>query len=226
MAVSSWRLLEGEDPEFVVPGTVAQTAWVSQLRPLIVEMSAPGDTVFDPVAGWGTTMVACAVEGRRGIGVEIDESRVAFARERLARYEGQTMICGDARKPSLPDESVDMVLCDLPYFGTRYDPDVDPAADATLYALQDYDDYLTALDDVFASMARVMRPGAYAVACVHNRRIADRFVPLAWDTSRLLGRHLTLGDERIHLYPSTGTPDDPMRTNRAHEYVLVAAKPR
>ncbi|HKS46140.1 MAG TPA: DNA methyltransferase [Amycolatopsis sp.] len=220
MSVTSWRLLEGEDPEFVMRGSMAQTAWVSQLRPLIVELSEPGDLVFDPFAGWGTTMVACAVEGRRGIGVEIEKSRVEAARERLAGYEGQTMICGDARKPPLDDESVDMVLCDLPYFGTNYADDTE----STFYALRDYDDYLGALDDVFASMARVMRPGAHAVVCVHNRRIAGRFVPLAWDTSRVLGRHLTLGDERIHLYPRQGEPEDPMVTNRAHEYVLVAKR--
>jgi DNA modification methylase len=223
MAITSWRLLEGEDPQFIVPGSVAQTAWVSQVRPLIAEMSKPGDLIFDPFAGWGTTLVAAAAEGRRGVGLEIEPDRVEAARERLAGYQGQTMICGDARKPPLPEESVDMVLCDLPYFGTAHAA-AEPGPADTLYALSDYDDYLAALDDVFLSMSRVMRPGAHAVVCVHNRRIADRFVPLAWDTSRVLGRHLVLGDERIHLYPRTGTPESPLTTNRAHEYVLVAVK--
>jgi len=220
MSVSSWRLLEGEDPAFRIEGSQLSTAWVSQIRPLIAEMSKPGDLVFDPFAGWGTTMVAAAVEGRRGIGLEIEEDRVAVAIERLKAYEGQRMMVGDARKPPLEDETVDMVLCDLPYFGTKNSPD----ADGTLYALTGYEDYLSALEDVFAGMARVMKPGAHAVVCVHNRRINDRFVPLAWDTSKVLGRHLELGDERIHLYPRTGTPEDPMVTNRAHEHVLVAAK--
>jgi DNA modification methylase len=36
---------------------------------LVAELSKPGDMVFDPFAGWGSTLVACAVEGRRGIGL-------------------------------------------------------------------------------------------------------------------------------------------------------------
>ncbi|WP_256862599.1 hypothetical protein [Microbispora sp. GKU 823] len=97
--------------------------------------------------------------------------------------------------------------------------------DGQLYALRDYEDYLSALDDVFAAVTRVMRPGARAVLAVQNRRLAGRFVPLAWDVARVLGRHLTLGDERIHCYPRpVSDDDDPMVTNRSHEYLLVAAK--
>ncbi|MEU7905072.1 DNA methyltransferase [Actinoplanes sp. NPDC049118] len=222
MGVASWRVLDGEDAEFVMSSSVAQCAWVSQLRPLIVELSKPGDTVFDPFAGWGTTLVAAAVEGRRGIGMEISEERVAEARERLAGYSDQTMLCGDARKPPVPDESVDLVLCDLPYFGTSAEHA--STEEGTLYALQEYDDYLGAIEDVFAQLARVLKPGAHAVICVQNRRVAGRFVPLAWDAARVLGRHLVLGDERIHLYQKAASGDDPTVTNRAHEYLLVATK--
>jgi DNA modification methylase len=221
MGVQSWRILNGEDPEFA-GAFVAQCAWISQLRPLVAEFSKPGDLVFDPFAGWGSTLVACAVEGRRGIGLEISEPRVEQARERLAGYADQTMLCGDARKPPLPDESVDLVLADLPYFGTKLDAESD--SDGTFYALQGYDDYLAALDDAVAAFTRIMRPGAHAVISVQNRRVGNRFVPLAWDTARLLSRYLTLGDERIHLYNKAATDDDPMVSNRAHEYVLVAVK--
>jgi DNA modification methylase len=222
MGVASWRVLDGEDAEFAFSSPVAQCAWVSQLRPLIAELTKPGDTVFDPFAGWGSTLVAAAAEGRRGIGLEISAERVEDARGRLAGYPEQSMLCGDARKPPVPDESVDLVLCDLPYFGTS--PENASTEDGTLYALQGYEDYLGALDDVFAQMARVLRPGAYAVICVQNRRVAGRFVPLAWDAARVLGRHLVLGDERIHLYDRPVSGDDPTVTNRAHEYLLVARK--
>lgn len=58
---------------------------------------------------------------------------------------------------------------------------------------------MAALDEAFAAVARVVRPGAYAVVAVQNRRIGDRFVPLAWDAACVLGRRPTLGDERVHL---------------------------
>ncbi len=220
--MASWRVLHGEDPEFALSSSVAQCAWVSQLRPLIAEFTEPGDTVFDPFAGWGSTLVAAAAEGRRGIGLEIAPERVELAQERLARYPDQTMLCGDARKPPVDDESVDLVLCDLPYFGTA--PQHASTDDGTLYALAEYDDYLGAIDDAFAQVARVLRPGGHAVVCVQNRRLAGRFVPLAWDAARVLGRHLVLGDERIHLYEKAADGNDPTLTNRAHEYLLVATR--
>ncbi|WP_432839349.1 TRM11 family SAM-dependent methyltransferase [Dactylosporangium sp. CA-092794] len=222
MGISSWRVLTGEDDEFAAPTAIAQCAWVSQLRPLIAELSKPGDLVFDPFAGWGTTLIACAAEGRRGIGVEISPSRVEQARERLAGHPDQTMLCGDARTPPVAADSIDLVLTDLPYFGTALDAGSD--ADGTLYALREYKDYLGALDEVFAALATVLRPGGIAVVCAQNRRIADRFVPLAWDTARVLGQHLTLGDERVHLYDKAASGSDPLVTNRAHEYVLLATR--
>ncbi|WP_329182467.1 TRM11 family SAM-dependent methyltransferase [Streptomyces sp. NBC_01477] len=223
MGMSSWRVLGEEDPEFTEEEVAGQSGLVSQLRPLIAELSKPGDLVFDPFAGWGTTLVACAAERRLGVGIEINPSRAEEARQRVARYPEQRMLCGDARRPPLDPDTVDLVLCDLPYFGT--DLDLEAPDPGQMYALRDYDVYLAALDEIFAAVARVMRPGAYAVIAVQNRRIADRFVPLAWDASRVLGRHLTLGDERVHLYDwPVKDEDDPMRTNRSHEYLLMARK--
>jgi len=215
-------MVGAEDPEHALPAAAGQSGLVSQLRPLIRELSAPGDLVFDPFAGWGTTLVAASVEGRRGIGTEVNPVRAEEARKRLEGYAGQEMLCGDARKPPVGPDSVDLVLCDLPYFGTNLDTE---AADTgQMYALRQYDVYLDALDEAFEAIAGVMRPGAYAVIAVQNRRINGEFVPLAWDAARVLGRHLTLGDERIHLYERPVGGDDPLDSNRSHEYLLMATK--
>jgi site-specific DNA-methyltransferase (adenine-specific) len=42
-----------------------------------------GDTVLDPFLGSGSTLIACALTDRKGIGVEIDKSYCQIARERL-----------------------------------------------------------------------------------------------------------------------------------------------
>lgn len=42
-----------------------------------------GATVFDPYAGSGTTLVACARTGRRSIGIEIDEQYAQIAARRM-----------------------------------------------------------------------------------------------------------------------------------------------
>lgn len=51
---------------------------------LIRMFSFVGDTVLDPFAGIGTTLVAAAQAGRNGIGTEIDSNYMELARQRLA----------------------------------------------------------------------------------------------------------------------------------------------
>ena len=52
---------------------------------LIKKYTKPGDVVLDPFLGSGTTLVACALLNRRGIGVEIDESYCELAKNRLKK---------------------------------------------------------------------------------------------------------------------------------------------
>jgi site-specific DNA-methyltransferase (adenine-specific) len=42
-----------------------------------------GDTVLDPFAGSGTSLLACKQTNRNGIGVEIDEQYCTLAKERI-----------------------------------------------------------------------------------------------------------------------------------------------
>ncbi|MCD6522095.1 site-specific DNA-methyltransferase [Candidatus Calescamantes bacterium] len=44
-----------------------------------------GDIVLDPFLGSGSTLIACALLNRKGVGIEIDENYCALARDRLIR---------------------------------------------------------------------------------------------------------------------------------------------
>jgi DNA modification methylase len=61
----------------------------------------PGDVVLDPFCGSGTTLLACLMTGRRGIGFEIDPAHCATARRRLEEASNQTGLF--AALPRTPD---------------------------------------------------------------------------------------------------------------------------
>ncbi len=57
----------------------------------------PGDLVLDPFCGSGTTLVAAALNGRRGFGIDVSEDAVVLTRERLAdpvRTRSRLLECG------------------------------------------------------------------------------------------------------------------------------------
>jgi len=60
-----------------------QQAPIALLLRIILASSQPGDTVFDPFAGTGTTLVVAQQLGRHGFGTEIDPTHVALIKTRL-----------------------------------------------------------------------------------------------------------------------------------------------
>jgi DNA modification methylase len=51
------------------------------------EFTKPGDTILDPYAGSGSTIVACMKTGRRCIGIEIDPDYLPIIERRVKAAE-------------------------------------------------------------------------------------------------------------------------------------------
>lgn len=162
---------------------------------VIERCSRPGDLVFDPFAGFGTTLDRAAALGRRALGIELLPERVAYVRRRVP---GAVVVEGDAREllallsDALPHPAaggVGLVLTSPPYM-TATHHDADPL---TAYERDggDYDRYLAELGHVASQCARVVAPGGFVVwnvADIHHRGHTTRLVA---DCARVLAEYLT-----------------------------------
>jgi DNA modification methylase len=93
---------------------------------LIRFFSKPGETVLDPFAGVASTLKAAAIEGRKGIGIELEPKFAQLARKRLntelpddeSVCREQKIITGDVFTvlPRLESESVKVVVTSPPYW--------------------------------------------------------------------------------------------------------------
>ena len=177
---------------------------------LIRYFTKSGQTVLDPFVGVGSTLKACAVEQRKGIGIEINPHFVELSRERLATeigdmfstVEDQQIIEGDARDilPTIPDESVDFVVTSPPYWsilkkedhkvrqerlanGLTTDYGDDPR---DLAKIESYDDFLKEITQLFGECGRALKSGKYMAIVVSDFRDKSRYIMFHADLSRAL----------------------------------------
>ncbi len=74
------------------------------VRPFIHRLTERGQTVIDPFMGTGTTGVACRMEGRRFIGVELDPTYYAIAEKRIANAQ-PPLLLPDAPAAPAPEQA-------------------------------------------------------------------------------------------------------------------------
>lgn len=182
----------------------------SLVRLFLEEYTQPGDLVFDPFAGFGTTLVAAEALGRVGFGMEIDPAKLSYAQSRLLHPE--RLLNGDSRRLveyPLPTFAFSMTS---PPFMTRDEID-DPLSDYRVNG-RGYRTYLDELRGIYAQLRQYMRPAGVVVIEVANLKIGGLFTPLAWDVAEQVGRVLHFEGEVIVCWDRYGYGYD-------HSYCLV-----
>lgn len=157
-----------------------------------------GMTVLDPFSGVASTLKACALNGRHGIGIELSAHWAKLGRERLRKevpadlrqLTQQTIITGDSRTKlnKLADKSVDLIVTSPPYWNilSKIDHKTRKRVNARLATkystakgdlgnLPDYDAFLDELAAVFSKCVRVLRTSRYMCIIVSDFRHKSRY---------------------------------------------------
>jgi DNA modification methylase len=184
-----------------------------------------GETVLDPMAGTGSTLVAALRAGRNSYGIELNPKYAEIARQLILEERtvlGKTVesltsnvITGDAGQAldfRLP--IFDYVLTSPPYWdmlhakgaGTQMKRRASPELDVIysddpndLGNLPDYENFLTRLVAIYQGLRPILRKKAYLTIIVKNVKKGGRIYPLAWDLGRELGKVYKLKDEKLWL---------------------------
>jgi len=184
-----------------------------------------GETVLDPMAGTGSTLVAALRAGRNSYGIELNPKYATIA-AKIIEQERQTLggkvggltskvINGDAAKAiDFGLSTCDYVLTSPPYWDmlrakgsetqkkrrSTADLDVHYSNDPNdLGNVEDYEAFLEKLVNIYKGLKSLLREKAYLTIIVKNVKKGGKIYPLAWDIARELGKTYTLKDEKIWL---------------------------
>jgi len=158
-----------------------------------------GAVVLDPFVGVGSTLKACALNGREGIGIELNPRYAELSRQRLLKEleslkgqaPAQTVLEGDAREVllGLETDSVDFLVTSPPYWNILHKKDhkarqerSDKGLDTQygddkrdLGNIDDYQRFIQELSGMLVECARVLRPKKYAAIVVSDFRDGGQY---------------------------------------------------
>lgn len=157
--------------------------------------------VLDPFCGVGSTLKACAVNDRRGVGIEIVKKYVDLTKERLKTElrddlfgtinRDQKIVYGDALSEirKIDDNLFDFIVTSPPYWNilTKVDHKakqerVSQNLDTKYSNLKNdlgniasYDEFLNIISGFFNDCGRILKPKKYLAIVISDFRHRDRF---------------------------------------------------
>jgi len=177
------------------------------------EFSEPGQVVFDPFAGYGTSLLIAEQMGRLGYGIEFSKRKAKYV-QGLLEHPGH-LIHGDSRKLidyDLP--LIDLCLTSPPY--TNQSDTENPFVDYRQKGF-DYPSYLQEMGNIFSQVVQKIKPSGHLVIEASNLKKLDQVTTLAWDIAREVSRLLHFEGETIICWDKYGYGYN-------HSYCLVFSK--
>lgn len=182
-----------------------------------------GMNVLDPMVGTGSTLIACIRSGRNGYGIELNPQYAGIAREQIEAEMTQLtlftpmpeirVINGDANDITTFDlPPIDYCITSPPYWdmlrmhGASTQKERRERDDLDLYYsddphdvgnIEDYEEFISALVNIYRQVYEVMRDKAYLTIIVKNVKKKGKLYPLAWDLGKEVAKFFTLKDEKI-----------------------------
>ncbi len=223
-AIPSWFILKPQPrkkSEILHPAKYPE-----ELVTLFVnEFSLPGQNVFDPMSGTGSTQLGAMRLGRNGYGTELSDFFAGIALERcegfLAGASAELFTAGnqpqfkilhkDARAVQPADfPPVDYLLSSPPYWDMLNMKGAENQAkrlklglqtnysdsDKDLGNIADYNDFVNHLVEIYFGLLNFVKPGGYITIVVKNIKKKGRNYPFAWDLANAL-------QEKLILLPET-----------------------
>lgn len=177
------------------------------------KVTRENDVVFDPFAGFGTTLLVAEAMGRMPLGIEYDEERVKYIQSKLKQPD--RIIHGDSRQLLSYDlPAFDFSITSPPYT-SRHEIE-DPFTAYTTNG-DGYTSYLKDIRSIYEQMGQVMAFDARVVIEVANIKYGDSVTTLAWDIAKEISKVLHFEGEVVVSWDSYGYGYD-------HSYCLVFSK--
>jgi excisionase family DNA binding protein len=182
----------------------------SDVARLIRFFTKRGAVVLDPFVGVGSTLKACALYERYGVGIELNPRYVQLTHERLLRElpnniysnHNQKVIQGDAREvlPELLENTIDFVVTSPPYSNILHKEDHKARQERiangldTKYSddprdlgnIHDYKIFLDEVAKVLGMCGRALKPKKYMAVIVSDYRHGSKYVMFHADLARSL----------------------------------------
>jgi len=221
---------------------------IALVKRLISCYSYKDDTVLDPFAGTGSTLIAAKRINRHSIGVELSQDFINLYKSRIdlntlfddKKYQPK-MIKDDANNllKHTNDDSIQLTITSPPYWDILNQKRTADYKEATNYGnstkdlgnIKSYKGFLDSLKQVFHEVYKVTKENGFCCIILMDIRKKNKFYPFHIDTIKFMEEigfemdDLIIWDRR-HEYNNLRPLGFPyvFRINKVHEYILIFKK--